>query len=439
MDRRLSACLDTEILNKSKTSSAPKSPSMNLLKKDFFAALMMSGMPEIPKDFSVVPLAQLIPFSTLAEIDGFIRLFDRVTTRPAWQQFVTTAAPKIAQLPRSEVCFFTAWDFHICPEQGWQLIECNDNGSGFLFAALINRLFYEHSGLAKERAIEEPPSMAAFTQQLAASIERETQEFFGARPEGLFYVLEASDALRSGKFYREFILLRDLLRKQGWHSEIGTPEDLRWDGNQLLVDRQPVVFVINRCTDFFWAAEAFSPLRAAYLEGRVYVAPNPFTYATRSDKRLFEGLALPTWDQALGILPEERAILSAHVPATYLIREENLDEIAKAKSEFFFKPAHGFASHGVLTSSQVGKRRLRQLLSKGIAYVAQKTVPKPTLISQGKEGKETLWTDLRVWAFRGERYLISGRASKQRDLLDLAPPGGWLATFEASATRAGAG
>lgn len=92
---------------------------------------------------------------------------------------------------------------------------------------------------------------------------------------------------------------------------------------------------------------------------------------------------------------------------------------------------HGFASHGVLTSSQVGKRRLRQLLRKKSAYVAQKTVPKPTLVSEGKDGKVTLWTDLRVWAYRGERYLISGRASKQRDLLDLAPPGGWLATFEA--------
>ena len=61
--------------------------------------------------------------------------------------------------------------------------------------------------------------------------------------------------------------------------------------------------------------------------------------------------------------------------------------------------------------------------------MAQKTVPKPTLVSE--DGKVTLWIDLRVWAYRGERYLISGRASKQRDRLDLAPPGGWLPTFAA--------
>ncbi|MDH3445597.1 MAG: hypothetical protein OEN50_16845, partial [Deltaproteobacteria bacterium] len=353
-----------------------------------------------------------------------------VTTRATWRQVVTRAAPEIAQSPRAEVCFFTAWDFHLSFEQGWQLIECNDNGSGFLFAALINRLFYELSDIARDRATDEPPSVDAFKKTLARLIERELEEFFGAQPEGLFLILESSNALRTGKFYREFIMLRDLLRQHGWRSEIGSSEDLRWDGKYLLLNQQPVVFVINRYTDFFWEAEAFFPLRAAYREGKLYVAPNPFTYATRSDKRLLEFLSLPDWDRELGILPEERAILSAHIPATHMLREDNLEEIAAKKAAFFFKPAHGFASHGVLTSSQVGKRRLRQLLRKGSAYVAQRTVPKPSLASDGEEIKVGLWTDLRVWAYRGQRYLISGRASKQRDLLDLAPPGGWLPTFE---------
>ena len=402
---------------------------MALGKVKFFTALTTSGMPEVPQEFSVVPGAQSIPRATLAEIDNFIGLFDRVTTRPSWQRRVTTAAPQIAQPRRSEVCFFTAWDFHLSGAQGWQLIECNDNGSGFMFAALINRRFYELSDFAQDRSMEEPPSMAAFTERLGGFIERETKEYFGAAPDGLLVVLESADALRGGKFYREFILLRELIRQRGRCAEIASPEELRWDGNDLLLDRQPVVFVINRCTDFFWQAEPFAALRRAYLEGKVYVAPNPFSYATRSDKRLLEYLSLPSWDRELGILPDERAVLSAHVPATYLIREENLDEIAKAKADFFFKPAQGFASHGVFNSSQVSQRRLRQLLRKENAYVAQRMVPKPTLVWEEMEGNATLWTDLRVWAYHGERYLISGRASRQPDRLDLAPPGGWLATF----------
>ena len=405
------------------------SGSMTLAKEKYFAALAANGMPDIPGEFSVVPVAQRIPSQTLDEIDRFIRHFDRVTSRAAWQKAVTAWAPEIAQLPRREVCFFTAWDFHLSPEQGWQLIECNDNGSGFLFAALINRVFYELCELAQDCSIEESPSMGTFTEQLAGFIEREAREFFGALPDGLFCILDTADALRTGKFYRELISLRDLLQRRGWRAEIGAPEELRWDGKYLLLDRRPVAFVINRATDFFWEHAAFAPLRAAYREGQVYVAPNPYTYVTRSDKRLLELLSLPNWDQELGILPQERAVLSAHIPATYLLREDNLDEIAVQKSTFFFKPVHGFASHGVLTSSQVGKGRLRQLLRKGSAYVAQKTVPKPTLASPDENGSLTLWTDLRVWAYRGERYLISGRASKQRDLIDLAPPGGWLPTF----------
>ena len=118
------------------------------------------------------------------------------------------------------------------------------------------------------------------------------------------------------------------------------------------------------------------------------------------------------------------------MPETYLLTAENLDEIAARKAAFFFKPAHGFASHGALPSSQVGKGRLRQLLSKKLSYVAQRTVPKPVLDSAGNASEAPLWTDLRVWSYRGERYLISGRASKQRDHIDLNPPGGWLPTFE---------
>jgi hypothetical protein len=112
-----------------------------------------------------------------------------------------------------------------------------------------------------------------------------------------------------------------------------------------------------------------------------------------------------------------------------------LSKLRPAAAHIFFKPVHGFASRGVLTSSQVGRGRLRQLLRKGSAYVAQQTVPKPELAFEGRDGQISLWTDLRVWAYRGERYLISGRASKRRDLLDLAPPGGWLATFAAMHAR----
>jgi len=402
---------------------------MPTLADRIFAALVEAGMPEIPRQFSVVPYPQIIPRTTLTEIEAFIRIFDRVTTNPAWQKTVTTAAPAIAQPLRSEVCFFSAWDFHLSPEQGWQLIECNDNGSGFFFAELINRLFFELSGLGENTALEPPPTVAAFTELVTTMVEKEAKAFFGSLPQGLFLILEGAESLQRGKFRQEFFLLCDLFRQNQWNAEVASPEDLLWDGEHLLCGGQAVSFIVNRSTDFFWQAEIFSPLRAAYQAGRVYVAPNPFTYATRSDKRLLEFLSLPHWDAELGIDPKERAVLSAHVPATYVLRPDNVEEIARRKAEFFFKPLHGFAGRGVLTSSEVGLSRLRRLLKKGEGYVAQKKVPKPLLSAQGLPDDVSLWTDLRVWAYRGERFLISGRASCQPDLLDLAPPGGWLPTY----------
>jgi hypothetical protein len=160
----------------------------------------------------------------------------------------------------------------------------------------------------------------------------------------------------------------------------------------------------------------------------MYVAPNPFSYVTRSDKRLLELLSRPDWDAELGIRADERAVLSAHVPETWLVRDDNLEELASRREELVFKPIHGFAGRGLLESARVGRSRLRRLLRQGKGYVAQQRVPKQCLAAEGAEATP-LWTDLRVWAYRGERFLVSGRASRRPDRLDLTPPGGWIPTF----------
>jgi len=106
-------------------------------------------------------------------------------------------------------------------------------------------------------------------------------------------------------------------------------QSARWSMRLLPFKGQTVSFIVNRSTDFFWEFEDFSALRGAYQSGRVYVAPNPFTYATRSNKRLLEWLSLPDRDKELEIEPEERQILSDHVPETHLIRADNLEGLAK--------------------------------------------------------------------------------------------------------------
>ena len=67
------------------------------LERNFFSALTAAGLPEVSQEFSVVPLPHVVPHATLMEIDAFIRIFDRVTTRPAWQHGVAAYAPEIAR------------------------------------------------------------------------------------------------------------------------------------------------------------------------------------------------------------------------------------------------------------------------------------------------------------------------------------------------------
>ncbi len=275
--------------------------------QNFYAQLRTAGMPEVPGEFSVVPQHQVIPTAILAGISDFIHCFDRVTAREAWQAAALREAPALAQLRRPEVCFFSAWDFHLPPGSSWQLIEFNDNGSGFIFAAIINALYYEAAGLGQEQGMAAPARLPAFNKHIGDLVEQEAQAFFGEHPAGLFLVLDDAQSLHRGKFRKELQLLCDLLYQRGWQIGLGCPAELRWEGQQLLLKGQTVSFVVNRSTDFFWQSEDFSALRAAYHSGWVYVAPNPFTYATRSDKRLLEWLSLPDWDKELGIEPRERA------------------------------------------------------------------------------------------------------------------------------------
>jgi hypothetical protein len=123
--------------------------------------------------------------------------------------------------------FFQRLGFSPSPEDGWQLIEFNDNGSGFLFAAIINALYYEAAGLGQEQRIMAPARLPAFNQHIGDLVEQEAGASFGECPAGLFLVLDDAESLQQGKFRKELRLLCDLLHQRGWRAELGSPAELR--------------------------------------------------------------------------------------------------------------------------------------------------------------------------------------------------------------------
>ena len=405
---------------------------MNDRREEFWSRLRAAGIPGVPDEFSVTFGHQAIPAAVLAEIDDFIRVFEDVTTRPAWRENVIASSGQSLPAERPEVCFFSAWDFHLPPGEPWQVIEFNDNGSGLLYAGFINESFHGLLEPDRRAALEAPPTAVDLAERVKQMVRREAEEFFGAFPDGLFLILDEPEALERGKFGAEMEMLRELFREEGWPAAVASTAEIRWDGERLWRGGEPVSFIVNRSTDFLLEKESTRPLREAFLSGGVYVAPNPFTYATRSDKRLLEFLSLPTWDRELGIEAREREVLSRHIPETHLLRPENLDAIAGDKDRFVFKPMRSHASRGFLPSARVGRSRLQRLVRRGEDYVAQRKVGRPRI---DLDDDACVWADLRVWAYRGERVLLSGRTSVDADSLDLRPPAGWIPTFAAVEPR----
>ncbi len=399
-------------------------------REQFWNRLRDAGIPGVPDEFSVTFAHQEIPAAVLAEIDDFIRVFEDVTTRPAWQENVVGSSGHGLPSQRPEVCFFSAWDFHLPPDGPWQVIEFNDNGSGLLFAGFINEFYHALLEPERQAVLEAPPSAAELGRHVIRMVRREAEGFFGTMPEGVFLILDEPEALERGKFQGEMDMLRELFRGEGWRAEVASTADLRWDGASLRYDGEPVSFVVNRSTDFFLEKEVARTLRDAFLGGGVYVAPSPFTYATRSDKRLLEFLSLSSWDRELGIEAREREVLSRHIPETRVLRADNIDAIVENRDQFVFKPMRSHASRGFLPSARVGRSRLQRLVRRGEDYVAQRKVGRPRVpLGNGNH----VWADLRVWAYRGERVLLSGRTSIDENSLDLRPPAGWLPTFAARA------
>ncbi len=261
--------------------------------------------------------------------------------------------------------------------------------------------------MEREKGIAPPATISEFTQTIGDLVEREAIAFYGERPTGLLLILDDFESLRDGRFLGELRSLRDLLRKRGWQAELGYPADTRWDGRRLTFEERPVSFIINRSTDFLWRSDDFAALREAYQTGSVYAAPNPFTYVTRSNKRLLEWLSLPQWDGNHGIDAEERRILSAHVPVTHVLRADNVDMLAQGKRDFVFKPMHGFASRGLLDSAAVGRVRLRRLLRAGEGYVAQRRVGSP-----GWKSMERVFGPTFAYGRTGARYSLSQGAPR---------------------------
>ena len=94
---------------------------MEGIRERLVAELRRAGMRDVPERFSVASVHHTIPREILAGIDEFIGVFDRVTARPAWRESALRERGELAPRVHPEVCFFSAWDFHLPPATGREI------------------------------------------------------------------------------------------------------------------------------------------------------------------------------------------------------------------------------------------------------------------------------------------------------------------------------
>jgi hypothetical protein len=333
-------------------------------------------------------------------------------------QAVIRAAHEVMALPafRADALAGTEWpdqhtlsammafDFH--PEAGGaKLIEINTNAGGAYLAALLaesqrNCCEFVDGVLASPFCGREAP------QRWFADFLHEWALARGERP--LRRVLIVDDQPEQQFLYPEFLLFRELFRRNGVACDIADAAALRYDGNTLIHDGQHVDLVYNRCTDFALQDAAHAALRTAYLHDAVVLTPSPRHHLLHADKRRLVQLSDAGYLARIGASAADRRVLAAYVPKARLVTAADAEEIWGARKRYFFKPFAGYASRGAYRGERITRRVWAEIVASG-QYIAQEYAPPATRRGGPGEDSTPLKFDLRCVSYGSELRLLSAR------------------------------
>ncbi len=343
----------------------------------------------------------------LQQMRDVIQAVARVVNLPAYAEDVLARAPAIARYNLGTTGVFMGYDFHLS-EQGPQIIEINTNAGGaFLNAALVSA----QTECCRAAGAQLPLLKTQLDQEFIAMFLREWQLQRGDKPLTRIAIVDENPTQQF--LYPEFKMAQRLFERNGIAAVIADPSELQLIGGQLLYQGQGqekgevIDLVYNRLTDFSLAAESLAVLRQAYEEGSVVLTPNPHQYAFYADKRNLVVLGNAEQLEELGVSAADIAILTAGIPATDIVVENNAEKLWAERKHLFFKPATGFGSRAAYRGDKLTKRVWDEILQGD--YVAQQIVlPSERGILVDKE-QAALKMDIRAYVYNGEIQLLAAR------------------------------
>ncbi|MDZ4100379.1 MAG: hypothetical protein U1E12_01735 [Hydrogenophaga sp.] len=340
-------------------------------------------------------------------IQQAVAAIERVIALPAWQQQALARAPAIAAHDHGPAGVFMGYDFHLT-ETGPRLIEINSNAGGALLNAALARA---HSACCNAMGQVADPQ-GALRALDAVFVDMFRAEWTAQRGHAsLRTVLIVDDAPEQQYLAPEFEMFRELFAAHGLTALVADATELQWRGGALhhpaLPPGMPVDMVYNRLTDFYLQDDNHQALRQAYEAGAVVLTPHPRTHALHADKRNLIALSDTDLLAQWGVSEEDRALLSAVVPATQRVSAGEADALWAARRGLFFKPAAGFGARAAYRGDKLTRRVWSEILAGD--YVAQALVPPSERLVRVQDETQRLKLDLRAYTYRGQVQLLAAR------------------------------
>lgn len=367
-----------------------------------------------PHLFSNVPV--FVKQTVIEEMTAIIEAIEHVGRLPPYKKTVLSWAPEGADTDFGPIGALMGYDFHLAAD-GPKLIEVNTNaGGGFLNAYLARAQAACCSDVRIDRR-----SLDDFDANIAAMFAKEWTLQRGAAR--LATVVIVDDAPKDQYLYPEFVLVRELLTRQGLEAHIADPRDLQIRDSALWLEGMRVDLVYNRLVDFALDAPEHSALREAYVGDLVVVTPNPHNHALLANKRNLTILSDPETLRSFGA-PSEVVTRLAGVPLTRLVTHRNADELWHARKKLFFKPLSGHGSRAVYRGDKLTRGVWADIVEGD--YVAQAFVPPGERIIELDGERVARKVDVRLYSYGAMPLLVAARVY-QGQATNLRTPGGGFA------------
>ena len=331
-----------------------------------------------------------------------IRAVERVARSEEYRTRVLEYAPAIANSTASHAGVFTGYDFHI-GTLGPRLIEINTNAGG----AFLNMAARDHQIACCDIANEylaQLPTSKQLEGIVVAMFEREWSLAGRSRP--LRRIAIVDDSPTSQYLYPDFLLARRVFENHGIRTHIADLAQLKLDGEQVIVDGEPVDLIYNRSTDFYLQSPEARVLRDAFERDLAVVTPHPKAHALLANKQNLTLLSDGNVLAGLGLDRGTIELLTRSIPRTHRVNagDEGWWHDRKA---WFFKPENGFGSRGAYRGDKITRRAFADVI--GGAYIAQEFAPPGERIHETDGNAKSLKVDIRCYAYEGKIQLMAAR------------------------------